>query len=386
MQYTEAANLSVFSLIILLLIYFNVRQPRPRRLPQNHVFILIVFFSILVVFFDILSVLSNGQPNTWSFFMNNAFNLLLLTLDTIPAMLWVTYVYLQIHQDMKYVRRLKPLFVILFILNATLCAISLFTGWVFYVDAANVFHRGPLYWANLGLCYSFILYGVAVAVNNSKNIEKELFWGLTVFMIPVTVGGLTQLVYSGGALTWAGLTISILTVYFNIQNKNLNTDYLTGLYNRRQLDYYILQKIKNSNASRSFSAILIDLDRFKYINDTFGHSVGDQVLQTAAFLIRKSVRTEDFVARYGGDEFCIVLDVNDVSLLEEVAARIRCNFEEFNHSNQEAYQISLSIGSGIYDYSLKQSYEEFLTYIDDLMYQDKARKQETRTCASVPAS
>lgn len=318
--------------------------------------------------------------------MNNAFNLLLLTLDTIPAMLWVTYVYLQIHQDMKYVRRLKPLFVILFILNATLCAISLFTGWVFYVDAANVFHRGPLYWANLGLCYSFILYGVAVAVNSSKNIEKELFWGLTVFMIPVTVGGLTQLVYSGGALTWAGLTISILTVYFNIQNKNLNTDYLTGLYNRRQLDYYILQKIKNSNASRSFSAILIDLDRFKYINDTFGHSVGDQVLQTAAFLIRKSVRTEDFVARYGGDEFCIVLDVNDVSLLEEVAARIRCNFEEFNHSNQEAYQISLSIGSGIYDYSLKQSYEEFLTYIDDLMYQDKARKQETRTCASVPAS
>jgi len=370
MQYTKGINLSVFSLVILLLIYFNVRHPLQKKLPQNHVFSLIVFYAGLVIFLDILSVLSNGQPGMLSFFMNKTFNLILLSLDIIPPMLWLVYVYLQIYQDMNYARRLKRPLAALFILNVLLCTISLSTGWIFYLDAANVFHRSPLYWVNLGLGYFLIFYSVAVVVNNRKNMKKKLCQALVVFMIPVTIGGLFQFVYSGGALTWAGITLSILTVYFNIQNKSLNTDYLTGLHNRRQLDHYMMQKIKDSNEKRSFSAILMDLDEFKHINDTFGHFVGDQVLQATASLIRVSVRTDDFVARYGGDEFCIILDTDDISLVEKVERRIQSNLEKFNRSNKEAYPISLSIGYGVYDAGSQQSYEEFMAYIDSLMYRN----------------
>ncbi len=371
MQYTADINLSVFSLLILLLIYFNVRQPLQKILPQNHVLILIIFSCILVILLDVLSVLSNGQLSAYSFFINTWFNVALFVIVPIPAMLWIIYVFLQVFQNMEYVKRLKIPFIILFTLNALLSITSTFTGMFFFIDLANEFHRGPLYWANLGLCYSCLLYSAAVVAANRKNIEKRLHHGLIIFIIPVTIGGLLQFVYHGGSLTWAGLALSLLTVYFNILNKNLNTDYLTGLYNRRQLDYYIQQKIKNSSESKSFSAILIDLDRFKYINDTFGHSVGDQALQTAALLIRKSVKKEDFIARYGGDEFCIVLDTDEASVMEEIVERLRLNLKNFNMGTKEAYQIALSIGYGIYDYSLKQSCEEFIAYIDSLMYKNK---------------
>lgn len=114
----------------------------------------------------------------------------------------------------------------------------------------------------------------------------------------------------------------------------------------------------------------MDLDEFKHINDTFGHFVGDQVLQATASLIRVSVRTDDFVARYGGDEFCIILDTDDISLVEKVERRIQSNLEKFNRSNKEAYPISLSIGYGVYDAGSQQSYEEFMAYIDSLMYRN----------------
>jgi len=91
------------------------------------------------------------------------------------------------------------------------------------------------------------------------------------------------------------------------------TDGLTGLYNRRYLDVH-LQKLlaKNLENHKSLAVLILDIDHFKGVNDTYGHDVGDQILKVFAERLRDNLRSFDMVARMGGEEFVVVLpDVSD---------------------------------------------------------------------------
>lgn len=152
------------------------------------------------------------------------------------------------------------------------------------------------------------------------------------------------------------------------------TDYLTGANNRKKLDTYLEEKVDSSTKSKTFSAIMIDLDDFKYINDNFGHDIGDVALQVAVKILNGCVRTNDFIARYGGDEFCIVLDTYKKEELETIVNRIKMAVELFNESNNQPYKIVFSMGYAVYDYHTQMKAEEFQKYIDVLMYEDKQVK------------
>jgi diguanylate cyclase (GGDEF)-like protein len=105
-------------------------------------------------------------------------------------------------------------------------------------------------------------------------------------------------------------------------------DTLTGLYNR----WYVIEKIdcEINRALRHgspMSVLMLDLDHFKRVNDTWGHSAGDQVLQTVGKLLRDSCRVYDIPGRYGGEEFCIVLPETRLGNTTIVAERIRTRLE-----------------------------------------------------------
>ena len=168
-----------------------------------------------------------------------------------------------------------------------------------------------------------------------------------------------------------------LIIYLNVQNRGLSTDYLTGIYNRRQFESYAKERIKNSSEGKSFSAISIDLDAFKRINDTFGHGVGDEALKDAVDIIKKSIRRNDFVARVGGDEFIVLLDFSNEELLENTVYRIINNAEIFNNENKKPYSISFSIGCATYNPHSKMGMDAFFSHIDKLMYEEKRRKKQS---------
>ena len=98
------------------------------------------------------------------------------------------------------------------------------------------------------------------------------------------------------------LVFSLLIAHLFIQRESLDTDFLTGIGNRRKLDLSLKAHVF---ANKPFSAILLDLDNFKQINDKFGHEAGDIALKKAAEILQASVREGDIIARYGEDEFCI---------------------------------------------------------------------------------
>ncbi|GEM_PF-1279707 len=101
-------------------------------------------------------------------------------------------------------------------------------------------------------------------------------------------------------------------------------DELTGVFNRRYFNEYLLKAIKSAvMGGQDLAVIIIDVDRFKQINDSCGHDVGDEVLKQLAKILEESVRTEDVVARLGGDEFAVLLPSADMGSCAKIVERIR---------------------------------------------------------------
>jgi diguanylate cyclase (GGDEF)-like protein len=121
----------------------------------------------------------------------------------------------------------------------------------------------------------------------------------------------------------AAIALQNARLYASVQQMAM-TDSLTGLYNRRALldagqrEFEICMRL-----GHPLTAIMIDVDHFKEVNDTFGHPVGDQVLRALVKYLREAVRAIDIIGRYGGDEFLIFLLENDLHAAGRVAERIR---------------------------------------------------------------
>lgn len=135
-------------------------------------------------------------------------------------------------------------------------------------------------------------------------------------------------------------TVQRLASFITVTSKELSDAYqklafvaghdsLTDLLNRGRIEWVLRHLIEDTNKTHhTFSAIMIDIDSFKHINDTYGHSVGDDVLIRLADIMKSGVRPTDYAGRWGGDEFVILLPDPDIDQSEKVADRMRKNFAE----------------------------------------------------------
>ena len=117
--------------------------------------------------------------------------------------------------------------------------------------------------------------------------------------------------------------------------------------------------------------MMIDINGFKKINDIHGHLVGDDALVQTVELLRQTLRRDDFLARYGGDEFLILTDIHSKEDLDLMANRIKQRFQYFNQQSDKPYKLTLSIGHAVYNPCKQQSPEEFLSFVDERMYKEK---------------
>lgn len=370
---------SIISFIILVFIYINVYNRSEKVFMHYKLFIYMIQANMALIIVDILAWVFNGLPGNLNLIYNTGFNLLLYILVPVAPSLWVIYANFHIFRDENRIIKVTRVLMVFIAVNAVLSVMSLFTGWFFRVDAGNIYHRGEYFWVHVTYSYLLLVYSFFYVLVNRSLIEKRYYYSLLLFFIPQTIGTSMQMLFYGVTYNWTGMMLSLLIIYFNIQDRGLNTDYLTGVYNRRQMDGYINGKIRNSSDGKSFSAILIDLNDFKSINDKFGHETGDEALKDAVSILRKSMRLNDFVARFGGDEFVVIMDINSRERLEQAVERITNNIEEFNKSSLKPYKISFSMGYDIYDYNSKLKLDDFFNHIDMLMYSNKKSRDSFLT-------
>ena len=165
------------------------------------------------------------------------------------------------------------------------------------------------------------------------------------------------------------ITMSII-IYFTIKKgleKDKITDPLTKLYNRRYFNEKIEDLIRYYNKHKEpFSAIFIDIDHFKKINDIYGHQKGDEILKETAHIIKKSIRKSDLAFRYGGEEIVVLLPKTNIKIAYSIAKRLKEKIKTIKLDDSK--YVTASMGVGEYK---GENLKEFIEKVDFALYKAK---------------
>lgn len=183
------------------------------------------------------------------------------------------------------------------------------------------------------------------------------------------------------------LRVPILMEYGELKKLQINaaTDALTGLYNRRLFEEYFNKELERAKRYHQQLAVLVmDLHRFKEVNDRFGHLTGDQALQTTAATLRKTLRTSDYAFRIGGDEFALLLPQSDLEQATTLGRRLRANYESATLPLKLDFTLTLDYGISIFPEDGDQK-EVLLRLADERLYQMKnATRSPAPSSRAVP--
>ena len=161
--------------------------------------------------------------------------------------------------------------------------------------------------------------------------------------------------------------------------KASNTDSLSTLYNRRFLHSEFIDQIQcRYTPNQHLSLIMVDLDYFKQVNDTFGHLEGDKLIVHIADIIKTEIRDNDFAFRYGGEEFLIILD-SDINRAKEVAENIRIKYADSDYQI-DGVPLQKSTSIGVVDYQPKDSFELAVDTADKALYRAKNSGRNRVVC------
>ena len=175
-----------------------------------------------------------------------------------------------------------------------------------------------------------------------------------------------------------------MTASLSARSRNLEqaalTDGLTGMQNRRYFDDALKEYLQEfRRIDRPVGLMILDLDHFKQVNDTYGHDAGDEVLRSVAKCLKSMTRYHDIVARLGGEEFAIVAPNMDLELLQRVADRMRKAIASLAIETG-GMQLNVTSSVGLALWNKEETAEEFYRRADKQLYEAK-RQGRNRVCA-----
>ena len=381
MQHALYVEISAVGIILMSVVLITQRQSKASSAAQRR-FNNLIYATILMLTIDAACWLIDGARFLFARELNYAVETIYYVLHVILPYLWAIYVEGALSTDIRAANKRILIVTIPMILSILALGFNLEYGFVFTIDAQNIYHRANGVYVYAFISYAYLIYGSIRSLIKAKGAawadDRRRYYTMAFFAVLPSLGGFIQLFFYGVSLNWILASVSILLVYIDTQNRQISTDPLTSLNNRRELSKFLLREVNERDQpnSKQLTLIMMDVDGFKQINDTYGHFYGDGVLIAVSEILKSSCKNTDaFLARYGGDEFCIVLPSYAEADAEEIIARVQANVTLWNETHSQKKPIGLSVGYAEWDAQHDASFETLLARADQRMYEVKNAKK-----------
>ena len=320
------------------------------------------------------------MPINFGIFAQNAFlNMMLSTINlgsmAFVAYYWLCYALVKMGTHNLNTLRSRIVVAMPIAILVGLYVVNTHTGWMFSIGADGTFVRGPLYVLSAVISLGYVLivavWAIAAMRTEESRAQRHEYITFIQFGIIPVVACLFDVVCGNTPAIALGVLSAIILVFSNLQETRIFNDALTGLNNRRRADLFLADRIQAASNNKPVCVYVLDVNKFKQINDTRGHAEGDHALQVVADGLRSAAgKVKGFVARWGGDEFILISDVSEGQKPEDVVTCIDECIASACESNGLEYRLSVTMGYAICT-SANEDQEALFERADRMLYDRK---------------
>lgn len=340
---------------------------------ENKILILLIMIGIISCCIVMVSFFVDGKAGALYKFLNHVTSTYIFCANMACAFLWMLLI--ETHVKCEPSLRKKLLLAIPMVIGLIIIFVNLFTPCVYYIDEDNVYSRKFLYNGLFVIDVFYMGYAIVICILSKVKGGILKFFPIYLYIGPILLGLIVETAIPGIAISWPCQAVAIAGVLASMQNEIIYRDQLTGLHNRVYLNY--IQKTMLAKGNCHITGVMLDMDNFKQINDTYGHAVGDIALQQMARILKEAVGDMGNVIRYAGDEFIVLINSHKQVIIDACLDEIKRCVDKFNESKISEYKLSASMGYSTYN-PKKQTVDDFMNIIDQRMYEDKKNNHNSR--------
>jgi diguanylate cyclase (GGDEF)-like protein len=370
MQLPLALNTISGSALIVVLIFADYIRKYNTGHTQRTVFCGMLVCVFIPMISDMAAFLINGKPDSYAALY--AIKTVQNIFQVLAYYFLVLFIDLMIYKDRERVKKIAIGVYIITAVHIALLLVNLKWHYYFYIDQArNIFCYGDKYYIHLVISYVPVVFAFYELAASRGMFRK--FHLLTLFLLLglTSAGSWADVLLGSVKLIWPCMTAALLYCYFFIIQTDTRIDSLTGIGNRYSFNEFT-DHLSRHKSGESWAIVMIDMDHFKRINDTLGHQEGDNALRDMAAIIKNCVKSSDFAARYGGDEFVLATKTDGMTSL---MGRIQAAIDRQNEQHIRPFKIEISYGHDVFTADGTRKIEEFLNHIDSLMYKQKEERR-----------
>lgn len=313
-------------------------------------------------------------PPHWVAVMTNGFVLMSITLG---CYFWFRYIENRLRLPL-YEHKLAPWLLaipLIFLLVGEF--VSFFNGWLFTVDEDFSYENTEIFnYLGMAVNYFYLtiptVASIYCAIRTKSKADRKEYLTYSLYMVAPLTAGLLEDYLPTVPILALNIFLIVHILFMMIQDMQIGNDALTNLNNRRYLNRYLEAELPKAVKSHPVFVFMIDINGFKGINDTYGHVIGDDALRSLADVLRAvGSRHHLFIARYGGDEFCLVAEGTDVKpdeILQDVEKTLLAKQTEGKPVLKEP--LSVSIGYTRVD-EAEWNPDDVIARADEVLYVHK---------------
>ena len=296
----------------------------PRKTKRTRIKILMQIACMLLLGADALSWYFHADAGETAYYMIRISNFSVFCINYIFMSFFATYVWLTVSKNQHRKPAALHTVYALSVIGILLLIITQFTGLFYYFDDHNLYHRGNFYLLSQAIAVLGIALCLFMLISYRKNLERITFFSMMSFFVLPVLATIYQALAYGFSLQCLAIVISTQimfvmdTVEMNMRFYSQQAAYekaryeaehdgMTGLLNKKAGWKHMRKYFDRMDSHDEAMLMFVDIDDFKIINDTYGHTVGDFWIREVASQLRHIYRQDDIICRYGGDEFIVLI-------------------------------------------------------------------------------